>query len=89
MVITSVEVGDGDNTNSGTLSLIFTANEDITGLTQDEIVISGGGTLSGFTEFSSNVYKATFTPSGVSEKFFLRIGKGNTHSHHSFKYRTA
>ena len=64
MVITSEEVRDGDNTNSGTLSMIFTADEDIAGLTQSEIVVTGGGTLSDFTQFSSTVYKATFTPSG-------------------------
>ena len=84
MVITSEEVNDGDNTNSGTLSLIFTANEDVTGLTESEIVVSGGGAITGFTQFSSTVYKATFTPSGdgsktitVSENTFVDTSAGN------------
>lgn len=68
MVIWSEEVYDGDSTNSGTLSLIFQSNEDISGLTQSEIVVSGGGTISNFIKSADNAYKATFTPSSDGTK---------------------
>ena len=66
MTITAAELSDGDTSNDNTLSLTFTSNEDTFNFSIDDITISGG-TLSNFLSTSSDVYTATFTPSGDGE----------------------
>ena len=61
MTITATEVNDGDTSNDATLSLMFTSSEATTNFAASDISVSGG-TISGFNEFSSTVYTATFTP---------------------------
>ena len=61
MSITATGVSNGDTTDDASLALTFTANEPTTDFVETDITLSGG-TLSAFTQVSSTVYTATFTP---------------------------
>ncbi len=61
LVITATEVNDGGSSSDATLSLTFTADEDVTGFVVGDISVSNGA-LGSFTAVSSSVYTAVFTP---------------------------
>ena len=64
MSITATGVSNGDTTDDASLALTFTANEPTTDFVETDITLSGG-TLSAFTQVSSTVYTATFTPTAA------------------------
>jgi len=64
MIITAAEVSDGGSSNDATLSLTFTSSEATSNFTSGDITVTNG-TISSFTQVSSTVYTATFTPTAA------------------------
>ena len=66
MTITSTTSGvnDGSITNDSSISLTFTSSEATTNFESGDITVTNGSIGSTFSQTSSTVYTATFTPSG-------------------------
>ena len=87
MAITSTTAGvtDGSSTSDTSISLTFTSSEATTNFAVGDITVTGG-TISNFSEISSTIYTATFTPSGAgattinvaANSFTDAAGNGNT-----------
>ena len=87
--ITAAEVNSGDRTNDDSLSLTFTATEDILdGTFTSGDITANNGLISDFQKVNENVYTAVFTPdddglctiSVVANKFTDLYGNNNTAS---------
>jgi hypothetical protein len=61
IVISALEVSDGDSSDDASLSMTFTANEATADFTVGDITVTNGA-ISNFVAVSSTVYTATFTP---------------------------
>ena len=82
----ATQIQEGSTTNDTSINLIFTFSEDVTDFVAGDISLLNGGSISQFSQDSSDKYTATFTPVGdgpytiqVSSSKYLDLA-GNVNS---------
>lgn len=73
MTITSDDITSGDNSNKSFITLTFTAIEDISGFSTDDIDLSNA-TISSLISKSASVYNAILTPSVNEGQITVSVG---------------